>query len=105
MSASVPYSDRTPAMCCVVLPPRCSQCPLKKPDGSVLVNLVENAAFAEVFLLRLGPAAEHIVNGEQFDLRKRRLVFLGDLRVARTIGIAGGNFLPFLAVPVSQVSL
>ena len=46
--------------------------PLTMPPASalqlILVNLVENAAFAEVFLLRLGPAAENIVDREQFDL-------------------------------------
>src|ERR1700676_1578112 len=72
---------------------------------SVLVNLIENAAFAEVFLLRLGPAAEHVVDREQFDLRERVFVFLGNLGIARTIGIARGNFLTFLAVPVPQIGL
>src|SRR5882672_9658058 len=100
MSASVPYSDRTPAMCCVVLPPRCSQCPLLPPAGSVLVNLVENAAFAEVFLLRPGPAAEHVVDREQFNLGEGFLVFLRNLGVARTIRVPCGNFLTFPGIPV-----
>src|ERR1700728_1106831 len=48
---------------------------------SVLVNLVEDAAFAEVLLLRLRPAAEDLVDGEQFHLGKRIFVFLGDLGI------------------------
>src|SRR3954452_9316842 len=70
---------------------------------SILVDLVENAAFAEVFLLRLGPAAENVVDREQFDLREGRLVFRGDLGIARTIGIACGNFLTFLGIPVFEI--
>src|ERR1700737_4643373 len=90
-------------MCCVV-PALRSQYPLLPPAKSVLVDLVENAAFAEVFLLRLGPAAENVVDREQFDLRERRLVFSCDLGIARTIGIACGNLLTLLGIPVSQVS-
>src|SRR6202158_2811662 len=71
---------------------------------SVFVNLVENAAFAEVFLLRLGPAAENVVDREQSDLCKRILVFLGNLQISRTVGIACGNFLTFPGIPVLQVS-
>src|SRR5438046_6601808 len=72
---------------------------------SILVDLVENAAFAEVFLLRLGPAAENVVDREQFDLCERILIFLRDLRITRTVGIACGNFLTFPGIPVLQVSL
>src|SRR3979490_1791500 len=104
MSVSVPWGDRTPARCCVVLPLR-SQCPLLPLRMSILVNLIEYAAFAEVFLLRLGPTAENVVDREQFHLCKRLLVFLRNLRIARTIGVACGNFLTFPGIPVSQVSL
>src|SRR5258708_9802911 len=72
---------------------------------SILVDLVENATFAEMFLLRLGPAAEHVVDREQLDLRKGFLIFLGDLGIVRTIGIACGNFLTFLCIPVFQIGL
>jgi hypothetical protein len=37
---------------------------------SVLVNLVENAAFGKVFLLRLGPAAKNVIDREQLDFRE-----------------------------------
>src|ERR1700683_5440076 len=72
---------------------------------SVLVNLVEDAAFAEVFLLRLRPAAEDVVDGEQFNLGKRIFIFLGDLGIAREIAIAGGDFLTLPGIPVPQVML
>src|SRR5450755_588821 len=91
-------------MCCVV-PALRSHCPLLPLARSVLVDLVENAAFAEMFLLRLGPAAENLVDREQIDLGERVLVFLGDLRITGTIGIACGNFLTFLGIPVSQIGL
>jgi hypothetical protein len=42
-------------------------------------------------LLRLGPAAEHIVDRKQLDLGELGLVFLRYVRIARTIGIARGN--------------
>ena len=48
-------------------------------SGSVLVDLVENAALGEMFLLRLGPTAENVVDGEQFNLGERFLVLLRDL--------------------------
>src|ERR1700722_10763861 len=79
--------------------------PLASASKSVFVNLIENAAFAKVFLLRLGPAAEHVVNREQFDLRERRFVLPGDLGIARTVGIARGDFLAFLGVPEFEVGL
>src|SRR5205823_6135067 len=59
---------------------------------SVLVDLVENAALGEVFLLRLGPAAKHLIDREQFDLGEGFFVLLRDLAIARTIGVACGNF-------------
>src|SRR5260370_2874211 len=65
--------------------------PRPQPARSVLVDLIEDAAFGEMFLLRLGPAAEHLVDREQFDLGERVLVFLGDLRITRTIAIACVN--------------
>src|SRR3954470_24458401 len=73
--------------------------------GSVLVDLIEYAAFAEMFLLRFRPAAEHIVDREQLHLREGCLVRPGNLRIARTIEVACGNFLSFSCIPVFQVSL
>jgi hypothetical protein len=42
--------------------------PPASASQSVFVNLVENATFAEVFLLRFCPAAENVVDREQLDL-------------------------------------
>src|SRR3954465_10412188 len=70
---------------------------------SILVNLVESAAFAEVFFLRLGPTSKNVVDREKFDLGEGFFVFLGNLRIARTIGVACGNFLTFLGIPIFQV--
>src|ERR1700733_2488751 len=72
---------RRPALALTMFP--CS--PAAK---SVLVNLVEDAAFAEVFLPRLAPAAEDIIDRKQFDLCERVFIFLGDLGITRAIGIA-----------------
>src|SRR4030081_2667720 len=66
-----------------------------RPTGSVPVDLVENTAFAEVFPLGPGPVAKHRLDREHFDLGEGRLVLPGDLGIARTIGIARGNFLAF----------
>ena len=41
-----------------------------------------------MLLLRFGPAAEHVVDGEQLDLGERRLVFFRDLRIARALHAA-----------------
>src|SRR5882724_10321783 len=73
--------------------------------GSILVDLVENAAFAEMILLRLGPTTENVVDGEKFDLGERFFVFLGDLRIARTIGIARGDFLALFGIPILQIGI
>ena len=43
-----------------------------------LVNRVERAAVVEVSLLGLLPAAEDVIDREQFDLRKLRRIFLQD---------------------------
>src|SRR6266478_8646735 len=108
MSGSGPWSDRTPAMYCAVQP-LCSQFPRfrygRPSTRSVLVDLVEDATFAEVFLLRLGPTTENVVDREKFDLGEGFFVFLRNLRIARTIGIACGNFLTFPGIPILQVSL
>src|SRR6185295_12042815 len=91
-------------------PPR-DRCAHKSPcfrygwpsTRSILVNLVENAAFAEVFFLRLGPTPKNVVDREKFNLGERFFVLLRDLRIAWTIGIACGNFLTFLGIPILQV--
>src|SRR5438105_2456928 len=49
----------------------------------VLVDLVEDAAFGEVFFLRPGPTTENVIDGEQFHLGEGFFVFLGDLAIAR----------------------
>src|SRR5437899_7245552 len=72
---------------------------------SILVNLVENAAFAEVILLRLGPTTKNVVDREKFDLGEGFFVFLRNFRITRTIGIACGDFLTFLGIPIFQVPL
>src|SRR3954471_15547013 len=71
--------------------------------GSVLVDLIEYAAFAEMFLLRSRPAAEHVVDREQFHRGEGCLIRFGNLRIARTIEVARGNFLSFSCIPVFQV--
>src|SRR5882724_2756287 len=73
--------------------------------GSVLVDLVENAAFAEMVLLCLGPTTENVVDGEKFNLGERFFVLPGDLRIARPVGIARGDFLTLLGIPILQVGL
>src|SRR5882757_1285760 len=77
--------------------------PARVSERSVLVDLVENSAFAEVVLLRLGPTTENVVDGEKFNLRERFFVLLRDLRIARAIGIARGNFLTLFGIPILQV--
>src|SRR6266508_4880059 len=64
-----------------------SGCPLAR---SILVNLVENAAFAEVILLRVGPTTKTVIDREKFDLGEGFFVLPRNLRIARTIGIACG---------------
>jgi hypothetical protein len=51
-----------------------------RPSFLLLVNLIEDAAVVEIGLLRFGPAAESLVNREQFNLRKLFSVFCGDFR-------------------------
>jgi len=46
---------------------------------------------------------KNVVDGEKFDLGERFFVFPGDFWIARTIGIACGNFLTFLGIPISQI--
>ena len=53
----------------------------------------------------LGPAAEHLVDGDQFELGELLLVFLGHLGIGRTIEVLRGDFLAFGGVQVLQVSL
>lgn len=59
------------------------------------VNLVEHATVGEVFFLRLGPAAENFVDGDQVQLLKLIRIFLGHLGIAWAIVVLGGNFLTF----------
>src|SRR5450755_2407981 len=71
----------------------------------ILVNLIEDAALAEMLLLRLGPAAEDVIDREQLDFGEGLFVFLRDLLITWSIGIACGNFLTFPRIPVFQVGL
>ena len=48
--------------------------------------------------LRLGPAAELLVDGKQLQLRELRVVFGRDLRVARAVVPVGGDVLAVVAV-------
>src|ERR1700760_2172213 len=73
--------------------------------SSVLVDLIEDAAFGEVILLRPGPAAENVVDREKLDLGKGLFILLRNFGIARAIGIAGGDLLAFLGVPILQISL
>src|SRR4029079_4623444 len=77
--------------------------PRPPPSRSVLVDLVEKAAVGEVVLLRLGPTTKNVVDGEKFDLGEGFFVFPCNLRIPRTIGVACGNFLTFLGIPIFQV--
>src|SRR6478672_10807621 len=61
---------------------------LRQSLPSVLVNLIENAAFAEMILLRPGPTTENVVDGEEFDPGEGIFILLCDLGIARTVGIA-----------------
>ena len=63
--------------------------------GTDIIEDVEHAALAEMLLLRPGPAAEDVVDREQFDLGERCLVLFRNLLIARTVGMACGNFLTF----------
>src|SRR5664279_3695918 len=77
----------------------------KRLFRSILVNLIEDAALAEMFLLRLGPTAEDVIDREQLHLGEGFFVFLRNLLITRTIGIACGNFLTLSRIPVFQVGL
>src|SRR5688572_18062762 len=55
------------------------------------VDAVEAAAVAEVLLLRLRPAAEHLVDGEQLDRGELRRVLRRHLRVARPVVVPRGD--------------
>src|SRR5262249_61152127 len=65
----------------------------------------EQAAFAKVFLLRLRPAAEGGIDGEELDLGEGVRMRLLDLGITRTIEIARGNLLALLGVPELQIGL
>ena len=69
------------------------------------VDLVEHAAVGEVRLLRLGPAAEHLVDGEQARLRELLRVLLGDLRIDRPVEVLRRDLLAFRRVEVLEIGL
>src|SRR5689334_6203940 len=66
----------------------------RSPGCSLAIDLVEHAAIAEVFLLRLGPAAE-ILDGHEFELREQLGMFRGHCGIARTVVVASGDLLAF----------
>ena len=69
------------------------------------VDLVEHAAVGEVRLLRLGPAAEHLVDREQRDLRELRRVLRGDLVVDRPVEVLRRDLLAVGRIEVLEVGL
>ena len=74
-------------------------------EHSVQINLVENAAVGKVSLLRLCPAAEFLVNGDELHLAEIGGVFGGDGRVARAVKILRRDFLAFVGIKIFQILL
>src|SRR5262245_57397230 len=68
-----------------------------------LLELVENTALVEMRFLRLLPAAENFIDGEQFQFRKSVGVFVSDRLKPRTIIIFCGHFLAFGRVEIFQI--
>ncbi len=55
-------------------------------------------------LLSFLPATEQLVNGEQSELGEIGRILCGYFLIARTVEVAGGNFLAFVCVEVIGVS-
>src|SRR5688500_4135935 len=71
---------------------------------SLRLDLVERATVAEVFLLRLGPAAE-ILDGHEVELGEQIRMLRRNLRIARPVVVARRDFLSVGRVQVLQVFL
>src|SRR5471030_950111 len=72
---------------------------------SRLVDLVEDAAVGEMDLLRLGPAAEHLVDREERQLREALGVSPGDLGRARPEIVARDELLAFRRIEMLEIFL
>src|SRR5262245_35867407 len=57
------------------------------------VNLVEQCAFGEMLLLHLGPAAEHVLDGDQPHLGELALELGGDRRIVHAVAELGDDAL------------
>src|SRR5438874_1373629 len=60
-----------------------------------LLDLIEDSAICEVDFLRLLPATEDFINGEQSQFRKIRRVLLRDGLQPRAVVVPGDDFLAF----------
>src|SRR5690606_32680936 len=78
---------------------------VNRPSVGRLVDAVEGAALAEMLGLRLGPAAELLVDGEEGHLREDVGMLRRDLGVARAIVVLRRDLLAFLAVEEAQIGL
>src|SRR5882757_602544 len=67
------------------------------------IDPIEGPIVCEMSSLRLRPTAECTVDGHERDVRKLFRILRGDIRIARTIEMLGGNFLPFLGIQVAQI--
>ena len=68
-----------------------------------MIELIEDTAVVEVNLLRLLPAAEHLVDGEEIHLGELPDVLGRDLGIARPVVVLAGEILAFLAVEILQI--
>ena len=67
-------------------------------------NLVENRAIGEVFGVRLLPPAENVIDRKKRELRKARLITLGDGFESRAVVMPCRDLLPFLRIEKLQIS-
>src|SRR5436309_1001795 len=70
-----------------------------------LLNLVENSALGKMGFVRLLPATEDFVNGEEFQLGELGGIFLSHGFEPRTVVMPGGDGLAFRRVEILQVGL
>src|SRR5438552_8275592 len=76
-----------------------------RASAGSLVDLVEHAAVGEVGLLRPGPAAEDLVDGEQLQRRELLREARGDRLETRPVVVPRGDLLPLRRVQVLEVGL
>ncbi|ABA49583.1 hypothetical protein BURPS1710b_2014 [Burkholderia pseudomallei 1710b] len=86
----------------VAKPARPSGAPLR-PRSLRLVDRIEHAAVGEMRLLRLGPAAERVVDRVQLELRELLRERRRHVPRARPVVVARGDLLPLPAVQKVQV--